>query len=54
MGYIREEKLMNLTELQVELRSIEDHISSLHSEVEKMKQQNQQASKEKNKIDLEF
>ena len=30
---------MNLTDLQVELRSIEDHISSLQSEIEKMKPQ---------------
>ena len=28
---------MNLTELQVELRDIEEHISQLHSEIEKMK-----------------
>lgn len=38
---------MNLTELQVELRGIEDHISSLHSEIEKMKQQEEQINKEK-------
>lgn len=43
---------MNLTELQVELRSIEDHISSLHSEVEKMKQQNDQTKNMASKIDF--
>lgn len=28
---------MNLTDLQFELRSIEEHIANLHSEIEKMK-----------------
>ena len=30
---------MNLTDLQLELRSIEEHIANLHSEIEKMKPQ---------------
>jgi len=30
---------MNLTELQVQLRSIEEHISDLQAEIEKMKPQ---------------
>ena len=30
---------MNLTELQIELRTIEEHISDLQAEIEKMKPQ---------------
>lgn len=36
---------MNLTELQIELRSIEDHISQLHSEIENMKPQTDEQKK---------
>lgn len=36
---------MNLTELQVELRSIEEHISTLHSEIERMKPQTEEEKK---------
>ena len=36
---------MNLTELQIELRSIEEHISTLHSEIEKMKPQPEEEKK---------
>ena len=37
MGKSREVDFLNLTELQIELRSIEDHIAQLHSEIENMK-----------------
>lgn len=37
---------MNLTDLQLELRSIEEHIANLHSEVEKMKPQTEKEKKE--------
>ena len=36
---------MNLTELQIELRNIEEHISKLHQEVENMKPQTEEEKK---------
>lgn len=36
---------MNFTELQMELRSIEEHISQLHNEIEKMKPQIEEEKK---------
>ena len=36
---------MNLTDLQMELRSIEEHISALHNEIEKMKPQTEEEKK---------
>lgn len=36
---------MNLTDLQMELRSIEEHISQLHNEIEKMKPQAEEGKK---------
>lgn len=36
---------MNLTDLQLELRSIEEHIANLHSEIEKMKPQPEKEKK---------
>lgn len=36
---------LNLTDLQMELRSIEEHISQLHNEIEKMKPQAQEGKK---------
>ena len=36
---------MNLTDLQLELRSIEEHIANLHSEIEKMKPQPEEEKK---------
>ena len=38
---------LNLTDLQMELRSIEEHISQLHNEIEKMKPQAEEALQEK-------
>ena len=37
---------MNLTDLQIELRNIEEHISQLQAEVEKMKPQTEKEKKE--------
>lgn len=37
--------ILNLTELQMELRSIEEHISQLHTEIEKMKPQTDEQKK---------
>lgn len=36
---------MNLTDLQLELRAIEEHIATLHSEIEKMKPQTEEEKK---------
>lgn len=37
---------MNLTDLQIELRNIEEHISQLQTEIEKMKPQTEKEKKE--------
>lgn len=38
-GFYSGGRCMNLTELQIQLRSIEEHISDLQAEIEKMKPQ---------------